>query len=104
MQAVSVKVGSLYTAEYVNQLYNQLLTFDKNSVYYCLCDNEEGLNKDIRVIPITDEYKDRKWWSKTKLFEPGLFSKPTIYLDLDCFIHLDPTPFLQQASEDKLNL
>ena len=48
MQAVSVKVGDTYGADYVNNLYNQLLTFDKNSVYYCLCDNEEGLDTNIR--------------------------------------------------------
>lgn len=104
MQAVSLKVGSLYTAEYVNELYKQLLTFDKNCVYYCMCDNEEGLNKDIVTIPITDDYPDRKWWNKTKLFEPGLFKEPTLYIDLDCYIHTDPTEFIDTAKLDKLNV
>ena len=61
MQAVSLKVGNLYTAEYVNELYKQLLTFDKNCVYYCLCDNEEGLDTNIRVIKISDDFEARKW-------------------------------------------
>ena len=104
MQAVSVKVGDAYSAKYVNELYKKLLTFDKNVVYYCLSDNREGLDNNIEVVNIKDEFKERKWWSKTSLFEPGLFNEPTIYLDLDCFIHLDLTPFLQQAKENKLNL
>ena len=49
MQAVSVKVGERYGPEYVNQLYKQLLSFDKNVVYYCMTDNAEGLNKNIAV-------------------------------------------------------
>ena len=104
MQAVSVKVGDTYGADYVNNLYNQLLTFDKNSVYYCLCDNEEGLDTNIRVIKISDDFEERKWWNKVKLFEPGLFDQPTLYLDLDCFIHTDPTPFLECSVGDKLNV
>ena len=104
MQAVSVKVGDMYGADYVNNLYNQLLTFDKNSVYYCLCDNEEGLDTNIRVIKISDDFEERKWWNKVKLFEPGLFDQPTLYLDLDCFIHTDPTPFLECSVGDKLNV
>ena len=104
MQAVSVKVGDAYSAKYVNELYKKLLTFDENVVYFCLCDNAGGLDNNIEIINIIDEFKERKWWNKTKLFKPGLFSKPTIYLDLDCYMHLDPTPFLQQAKEDKLNL
>ena len=61
MQAVSVKVGDAYSSNYVNQLYKQLLTFDQNVVYCCMTDNREGLDPNIEVIPITDEFKERKW-------------------------------------------
>ena len=104
MQAVSVKVGDAYSSNYVNQLYKQLLTFDQNVVYCCMTDNREGLDPNIEVIPITDEFKERKWWNKTKLFKPGLFDKPTIYLDLDCFIHTDPSIFFNINYQDKLCL
>ena len=104
MQAVSVKVGDAYSSNYVNQLYKQLLTFDQNVVYCCMTDNREGLDPNIEVIPITDEFKERKWWNKTKLFKPGLFDKPTIYLDLDCFIHTDPNIFFDINYQNKLCL
>ena len=104
MQAVSVKVGDAYNSNFVNQLYKQLLTFDKNCVYCCMTDNGEGLDAGIEIIRITDDYVERKWWNKIKLFEPGLFDKPTLYLDLDCFIHTDPAPFLQCSVDDKLNV
>ena len=102
MQAVSVKVGDAYNSNFVNQLYKQLLTFDKNCVYYCLTDNGKELDPNIEVIPITDDFKERKWWNKTKLFEPGLFNKPTLYLDLDCFVHTDPTIFFNTNYQNSL--
>ena len=104
MQAVSVKVGERYGPEYVNQLYKQLLSFDKNVVYYCMTDNAEGLNKNIEILPVKDEFGDRKWWTKIELFKPGLFEEATLYFDLDCFIHLDPNVFLQKAPRDKLGV
>lgn len=104
MQAVSLKVGDTYSADYVNNLYKQLLTFDKNCRYYCLTDNKKGLNSNIEIINITDDYNERKWWNKTKLFEPGLFDQPTLYLDLDCYIHTDPSPFFKDSATDKLNV
>ena len=98
MQAVSVKVGERYGPEYVNQLYKQLLSFDKNVVYYCMTDNAEGLNKNIEILPVKDEFGDRKWWTKIELFKPGLFEEATLYFDLDCFIHLDPGVFFTKSS------
>ena len=52
MQAVSVKVGDAYSSNFVNQLYKQLLTFDKNCVYCCMTDNGEGLDAGIEIIRI----------------------------------------------------
>jgi len=104
MQAVSVKVGKLYGVEYVNQLYKQLLTFHKDCIYYCMTDDPEGLDKDIQIIKITDSFKERKWWNKIKLFEPGLFDQPTIYLDLDCYIHTSLDKFFETFKPDKLNI
>ena len=69
MQAVSLKVGTTYSARYVNQLYKQLKHADKRIEYTCLTDDAEGLKKEINVIPITDDFQDRKWWNKTKLFK-----------------------------------
>ena len=52
MEAVSVKVGEQYGAEYVNQLYKQLLTFHKDCIYYCMTDDPKGLHKDIQIIKL----------------------------------------------------
>ena len=59
MQAVSLKVGTTYSARYVNQLYKQLKHADQRIEFTCLTDNSYGLKKEINVIPITDDYKDR---------------------------------------------
>ena len=104
MQAVSVKVGDRYGPEFVNQIYRQLLTFDKDIVYYCMTDDRRGLNKDIEVIPVADEFGDRKWWTKIELFKPGLFNEPTLYFDLDCFLHQSPWELLQDYNKDKLGV
>ena len=104
MQAVSVKVGEQYGVEYVNQLYKQLLTFHKDCIYYCMTDDSTGLHKDIKIIKITDSFKERKWWNKIKLFEPGLFNQPTIYLDLDCYIHTPLNKFFETYKRCKLSI
>jgi len=39
-------------------------------------------------------YKERMWWNKIAFFEPGLFKNDTIYLDLDCVIQGDLSPFV----------
>ena len=70
-----------------------------------MTDNAEGLNKNIEILPIKDEFGDRKWWTKIELFKPGLFDKATLYLDLDCFIHLDPVVFVpEKIDRDKLGV
>ena len=113
MQAVSLKVGTTYNARYVNQLYKQLKFADQRIEFTCLTDDPEGLKKEINIIPITDDYKNRKWWNKTKLFKQGLFKEPTLYLDLDCYVHqkfMDEEkpwglePFFNCSVKDKLNI
>ena len=104
MQAVSVKVGKLYGVDYVNELYNQLLTLHKDCIYYCMTDDPTGLHKDIKIIKTTDDFEERKWWNKIKLFEPGLFDQPTIYLDLDCYVHTPLNKFFETYKPGKLNI
>ena len=104
MQAVSVKVGKLYGVDYVNELYKQLLTLHKDCIYYCMTDDPVGLHKDIKIIKTTDDFEERKWWNKIKLFEPGLFDQSTIYLDLDCYIHIPLNKFFETYKPGKLNI
>jgi len=122
MQAVSLKVGTVYNARWVNQMYNQMKLVNPDVEFICLTDDPEGIKREIRIEPITDDFPDRKWWNKAKLFRPGLFDQPTLYLDLDCFVHQKfkrtaysqskevescpwgVTPFFNNAIKDKLNI
>jgi len=69
-----------------------------------MTDDPTGLHKDIKIIEITDDFEERKWWNKIKLFEPGLFDQPTIYLDLDCYIHTPLNKFFETYKPGKLNI
>ena len=81
MKAVCVKFGDLYSAEYVNQLYKQI-----GDPFYCMTEDREGIDSNIQILQADDEVPERKWWNKTKLFEPGLLEGPFVYFDLDCYI------------------
>ena len=104
MQAVCVKVGKLYGVEYVNQLYKQLKRYHPDCELRCMTDDSSGLHPDIIILDIEDRFGKRKWWNKMRLFQPGLFEKPTIYLDLDCYVHGPLNKFFNAFVPGKLNI
>ena len=104
MQAVCLKVGKLYNAEYVNQLYKQIKRFHPDCELRCITDDSTGLHPDIIPMDVEDRFGSRKWWNKVRLFQPFLFEEPTIYLDLDCFVHGPLNKFFDTFVPGKLNI
>jgi len=76
-----LKSGGIYDASWVGKLKRGVernLTIPHRFV--CLSDVEV----DCERIPLEHDWPG--WWAKIALFEPGLISGPTLYLDLDTII------------------
>ena len=91
---VTLKVGLGYKSEYVNQLFKQAEETNDLGSFTCFTDNPRGINPNISIEEFNPMYKERMWWNKIAFFEPGLFKNDTIYLDLDCVIQGDLSPFV----------
>lgn len=81
MNVVTVKIGSKYSSDYVNALYDSIYS----SNFYCYTDDSEGLNPNIKVIEPIEELDGV--WNKLALFSLDLGK--VIYLDLDVVIQGD---------------
>jgi hypothetical protein len=87
---VTVKWGTKYTSDDVNKLY------DPTYNCYCMTDDATGLNPNIKIIDC--EHDLDGFWNKVSLFQGGLFTGKTIYLDLDIVIQNDISLLLNQSS------
>ena len=85
LDVVCMKVGTGYKHEFVNQLFHQVK--HQVNTFTCWTDNPRGFDQNIQVYEYKSFCLDRLWWNKVNLFEPGLFTNDTIYLDLDCYVH-----------------
>ena len=83
-----LKHGNKYDHRYVNNLHSMVsrhLTVDYEFV--CLTEDPNGLNKNIRVIPLDTKGDISGWWYKPTIFNPSLGLEGTIlFLDLDVII------------------
>lgn len=84
-----LKYGTLYTADHVNLLYEQLkqhaLTFDFNLI--CLTDDSVGINANINIVKIPTNIK-LKTFHKILIYDPAILRKTKVlYFDLDVIFH-----------------
>ncbi len=89
-----MKWGDLYSADYVNVLYNAVkknITGDYRFV--CLTDKNDGINPNIEIYPIPDigleqEHWNHGAWPKISVFLEKLYnlSGHLLFIDLDTFI------------------
>lgn len=89
LNIVCVKWGELYSASYVNILYDMVsrnLSDKTTGKFICFTDNPEGLDPNIEVRELPGNLTG--WWNKLYLFKKGLFptGERIIYLDLDTVI------------------
>lgn len=103
IDGVCMKVGTAYSAECVNKLYYQYKKHH-DGTFTCYTDDQNGIDDNIRCVSINPVHKERMWWNKALLFQPGLFKDyPTVFFDLDSIIHGPTTHIVQQSSEHKPN-
>lgn len=99
LNVVCVKHGNLYSADYVNKLYNGV---KRNTTipfqFTCITENPADLLPEIKIQPFL--YKFDGWWNKIFLFaeENGLTGR-IFYLDLDTVIVNNIDTFLQFDGE-----
>jgi len=83
-----LKHGTKYSSEYVNILFNMTkkhLTVDYEFV--CLTENSQGLDPNIRVLPLNLSENIEGWWYKPMVFNPELgLEGIVLFLDLDIVI------------------
>ena len=103
---VCVKWGNKFTPEHVNRLYRMAkkkisLPFN----FYCYTENSEGLNQEIKIVPLDESLDLKVWWWKLTLFKKN--DRPNginLYLDLDVVIQNDIDEIFKSATKNKLTL
>lgn len=104
---ICVKYGDTYNYDHVNKLYkmvkrNLSLPFS----FYCLTENPNGINPDIIISPINEEYQLESYWWKFCIFQPEIYQQNviTLYLDLDTLIFTSLDRLLLEADPNKLSI
>ena len=100
---ICMKWGSLYSAEYVNVLFNAAKKHMKTPFrFVCITDNDLGIHKDIECFPIPHIGLDKKhWhhgaWPKLTVFLPNnfKFKGRCLFIDLDTIILRDLDSFFE---------
>ena len=108
---ICLKWGDKYGPHYVNRLYNQCQKFiNVPFTFYCVTDNNEGLNPNIHTLDITPfSAKEGSWGGKVFTFEKiSVLSSNTfnekgkcILFDLDILILNDLTKYLKSLNTRK---
>ncbi len=110
VNAICIKWGSGYDAEYVNKLHNMIVRNTSYSVdFYCFTDNSTGLNKDIIIRPLPilntlDEYKTTGYRKEAALCDDdlgGLTGQRVFFFDLDVVIISNLDEFFEYPENDK---
>jgi hypothetical protein len=91
LEVACVKVGTRYSAEYVNVLFDMVrrnLPAGFPGRFVCFTDDATGLDPLITVREIPKDLAGRGWWAKLHLFSPAAFEKGTrvLYFDLDTVV------------------
>ena len=82
LNIIFVKWGDKYSHKHVNKLCDSLDHL--NFPFYCYTDDPEGIDKDVRIIPIPKKPALKKWWNKLAMFSKDFpLSGPTLFFDLD---------------------
>ena len=104
LNVICVKWGNKYSPNYVNTLKKMC---DRHITlpyqFYCLTEQPDGIDPDIKIIKLPALPGIKTWWSKLYMFSPALPIEGTIlYFDLDvvifknidCLFTHDPNKFM----------
>ena len=88
------KWGKKYNSDYVNILHSMIRkNYEDEFNFYCYTEYANGLDKEIKVIPIDDDLET--WWNKIKFFKWEELGQ-CLSFDLDLIIHNDISPFIKE--------
>jgi hypothetical protein len=92
-QIICMKWGTVYSADYVNRLYNMVARYTTPPfTFYCLTDQPDGIRPEvvIRPCPSADIPRPMCWggWRKVSLWAPEVvgLTGECLFLDLDIII------------------
>ena len=91
---LTFKCGDKYDYRSVNMLYRSIeLHYDKPFKFYCMTDNADGLDNDIIVLPMQDDFKyDFNSVSMMKKGFAGIpDGEPCVMMDIDIEVVSDPS-------------
>ena len=94
-----LKIGNLYSAEYVNNLHNSIRKYSDID-FICFTDDSEGIHNDVIIYNIESHWDVKGWWpawSKLEMYGRDELEKydKKIFFDLDIVIQNDITPILE---------
>lgn len=85
---VTLKVGTKYSSDYVNRLYDQCkkhLTIP--FTFACVTEDPVGINNDVEIVPLELNKNIEGWWYKPFMFDKNFPLKGTLlFLDLDLIV------------------
>ena len=91
MNIIFVKHGDKYDHQYVNKLYQDLIRYYPNAIYWIYTENSDKVNQDINIVTIFKRPTLKRWWNKLALFSDDMpFEGKCLYFDLDSVIIDNP--------------
>lgn len=82
--ATVLRSGGTYGPEYAERIADGLSRHLPGARLVCLTDTPDAVAHCCDPVPLAHDWPG--WWAKIELFRPGLFTGPTLYLDLDTII------------------
>lgn len=101
----SYRFAGRYTAHHVNVLHAMLRRhLHEEHELVCVTDMPDGIDEDVRIVPLWDDMGLGNNWRRVKMFAPEMRDELGEYLvmmDLDVVITGDITPLFQDVAEFK---
>jgi len=104
---LTMKWGTLYSADYVNVLFNACKKYIHHPFrFICMTDNSEGIFQGVEILPIPEmDLGENRFafggWPKLSVFKKDLFGLTgrALFIDLDTVIVGDITPMLETPGQ-----
>tara|TARA_B110000211_G_scaffold9108_1_gene9692 strand:- start:160 stop:891 length:732 start_codon:yes stop_codon:yes gene_type:complete len=102
MNIVCLKWGDKFDHTHVNRLYKMVCkNFKQEFTFICYTENSDGIDPNIKIVPLNLNHDLEVWWWKLTLFETQT-NDVTIFFDLDVVIQHDITHFKDYCEDEKL--
>jgi hypothetical protein len=93
-----------FTAHHVNTLFSMIdRHYDKPYQKICITDDPEGIDKDVKIVPLWDDYRDMGGcFVRLKMFSSEMrkiLGPRFVSIDLDCVIVDDLSPLLDREDD-----